>query len=86
MSQSKHRVRLTECDQTDRGSFAKVKLAIHRKTKIQLAVKIMDRVRFNCPEKSGGTDIDNEASILRSINHVSLNSQRLIVLDHNAVF
>ncbi|KAG0047198.1 Checkpoint kinase 2 [Gryganskiella cystojenkinii] len=55
-----------------KGSFAKVNLAVHRKTKAQLAVKIMDRIRFGCPEKSGGTDINNEANILRAIDHANI--------------
>lgn len=56
---------------SDRGTFAKVQVGIHRRTKAQLAVKIMDHIRFGSPEHSGGTDIEKEVAILRSVNHVS---------------
>ncbi|KAF9112828.1 hypothetical protein BGX27_002707 [Mortierella sp. AM989] len=35
----------------------------------QLAVKIMDRIRYGTPEHSGGTDIDKEVSILQTVDH-----------------
>ncbi|KAF9372563.1 Checkpoint kinase 2 [Podila verticillata] len=54
------------------GTFAKVQVAIHRKTKVQLAVKIMDCIRFGVPENSGGTDIENEVAILQSIDHPNI--------------
>ncbi|KFH73105.1 CAMK protein kinase [Podila verticillata NRRL 6337] len=54
------------------GTFAKVQVAIHRKTKVQLAVKIMDRIRFGVPENSGGTDIEKEVAILQSVNHPNI--------------
>lgn len=56
---------------SNRGTFAKVQVAIHRRTKVQLAVKIMDRIRFGAPGISGGTDIEKEVAILQSVNHVS---------------
>ncbi|KAF8937181.1 Checkpoint kinase 2 [Dissophora ornata] len=51
------------------GAFARVSVAIHRKTKVQLAVKIMDRIRYGAPETSGGTDIENEVAILQMTEH-----------------
>ncbi|KAI1297417.1 Serine/threonine-protein kinase D1 [Mortierella claussenii] len=53
-----------------RGTFARVHVAIHRKTKVQLAVKIMDRIRYASPEHSGGTDIEKEVDILQIVDHV----------------
>ncbi|KAG0326454.1 Meiosis-specific serine/threonine-protein kinase mek1 [Podila horticola] len=57
---------------SDRGTFAKVQVGIHRRTKVQLAVKIMDHIRFGSPEHSGGTDIEKEVAILRSVNHPNI--------------
>ena len=54
-----------------RGTFARVNLAVHRKSNMQLAVKIMDRIRYGKPEYSGGTNIENEVALLRSLRHVS---------------
>ncbi|KAF9188225.1 hypothetical protein BGZ50_001464 [Haplosporangium sp. Z 11] len=55
-----------------KGTFAKVNLAIHRKTKVQLAVKIMDRIRYSKPENSGGTDVEKEVAILRIVDHPNI--------------
>ncbi|KAI7815846.1 kinase-like domain-containing protein [Gamsiella multidivaricata] len=55
-----------------KGTFAKVHVAIHRKTKAQLAVKIMDRIRYGVPEYSGGTDIEKEVTILRTVDHANI--------------
>ncbi|KAF9917778.1 Serine/threonine-protein kinase D1 [Lobosporangium transversale] len=55
-----------------KGTFAKVYVAVHRKTKVQLAVKIMDRIRYGTPEHSGGTDIEKEVVILQSANHPNI--------------
>ncbi|KAG0094556.1 Checkpoint kinase 2 [Podila epicladia] len=49
-----------------------VQVAIHRRTKAQLAVKIIDRIRFGSPEYSGGTDIEKEVTILRSVSHPNI--------------
>ncbi|KAF9384383.1 Serine/threonine-protein kinase D2, partial [Mortierella sp. AD011] len=54
------------------GTFAKVYVAVHRKTKVQLAVKIMDRVRFGGPEYSGGTNVEQEVAILQTIDHANI--------------
>ncbi|KAI8605820.1 kinase-like domain-containing protein [Dissophora ornata] len=54
------------------GAFARVSVAIHRKTKVQLAVKIMDRIRYGAPETSGGTDIENEVAILQMTEHANI--------------
>ncbi|KAG0014169.1 Checkpoint kinase 2 [Podila clonocystis] len=54
------------------GTFAKVQVAIHRRTNTQLAVKIMDRIRLASPKHSGGTDIEKEVTILRSLNHPNI--------------
>ncbi|KAF9091225.1 Checkpoint kinase 2 [Mortierella sp. AD031] len=55
-----------------KGTFAKVNLAVHRKSKMQLAVKIMDRIRYAKPEYSGGTDIENEVALLRTLRHANI--------------
>lgn len=54
-----------------RGTFARVNLAVHRKSNMQLAVKIMDRIRYGKPEYSGGTNIENEVALLRTLRHVN---------------
>ncbi|KAG9061709.1 Checkpoint kinase 2 [Linnemannia hyalina] len=54
-----------------KGTFARVNLAVHRKSNMQLAVKIMDRIRYGKPEYSGGTNIENEVALLRTFRHVS---------------
>ncbi|KAF9967272.1 hypothetical protein BGZ70_010149 [Mortierella alpina] len=54
------------------GTFAQVNVAIHRKSWLTLAVKIMDRVRFRMPENSGGTNIEKEVAILQSIDHANI--------------
>ncbi|KAG0364932.1 Meiosis-specific serine/threonine-protein kinase mek1 [Gamsiella multidivaricata] len=38
----------------------------------QLAVKIMDRIRYGVPEYSGGTDIEKEVTILRTVDHANI--------------
>ncbi|KAF9154567.1 Checkpoint kinase 2 [Linnemannia schmuckeri] len=55
-----------------RGTFARVNLAVHRKSNMQLAVKIMDRIRYGKPEYSGGTNIDNEVALLRTLRHANI--------------
>src|SRR5690349_17990222 len=55
----------------NRGTFARVNLAVHRKSNMQLAVKIMDRIRYGKPEYSGGTNIENEVALLCTLRHVS---------------
>ncbi|KAG0196669.1 Checkpoint kinase 2 [Mortierella sp. GBA30] len=52
-----------------KGTFATVHIAIHRKSKIQLAVKVMDRIRYALPENSGGTNIEREVEILKALDH-----------------
>ncbi|KAF9973274.1 Checkpoint kinase 2 [Actinomortierella ambigua] len=52
-----------------RGSFATVKLAIHCKTRTQLAVKIMDLGKFSEPKQSGETDYRQEVALLRKLKH-----------------
>ncbi|KAF9940602.1 Checkpoint kinase 2 [Mortierella alpina] len=54
------------------GSFAQVNVAIHRKSWLTLAVKIMDRIRFRIPQHSGGTNIEKEVAILQSIDHANI--------------
>ncbi|KAK3831474.1 MAG: SMAD/FHA domain-containing protein [Linnemannia gamsii] len=55
-----------------KGTFARVNLAVHRKTNMQLAVKIMDRLRYAKPEYSGGTNIENEVALLRTLRHANI--------------
>ncbi|KAG0283732.1 Checkpoint kinase 2 [Linnemannia gamsii] len=55
-----------------KGTFARVNLAVHRKSDIQLAVKIMDRIRYGKPEYSGGTNIENEVTLLRTLRHANI--------------
>ncbi|KAF9119349.1 Checkpoint kinase 2 [Mortierella sp. 14UC] len=55
-----------------KGTFARVNLAIHRKSNMQLAVKIMDRLRYAKPEYSGGTNIENEVALLRTLRHANI--------------
>ncbi|KAG0275701.1 Meiosis-specific serine/threonine-protein kinase mek1 [Linnemannia exigua] len=54
------------------GTFARVILAVHRKSNMQLAVKIMDRLRYAKPEYSGGTNIENEVVLLRTLCHANI--------------
>ncbi|KAG0375267.1 Checkpoint kinase 2 [Mortierella sp. AD032] len=55
-----------------KGTFARVNLAVHRKSNMQLAVKIMDRLRYAKPEYSGGTNIENEVALLRTLRHANI--------------
>ncbi|CAO3574539.1 unnamed protein product [Mortierella alpina] len=55
-----------------KGTFAQVNVAIHRKSWLTLAVKIMDRIRFRIPHNSGGTNIEKEVAILQSIDHANI--------------
>ncbi|KAG0056870.1 Checkpoint kinase 2 [Linnemannia elongata] len=55
-----------------KGTFARVNLAVHRKSNMQLAVKIMDRIRYGKPEYSGGTNIENEVALLRTLRHANI--------------
>ncbi|OAJ39604.1 hypothetical protein BDEG_23435 [Batrachochytrium dendrobatidis JEL423] len=49
------------------GSFAKVKLAIHRLTRQKVAVKIIDKARL--PDEYSLKNIHREAQIMRMIDH-----------------
>lgn len=52
------------------GTFAQVKLAIHKATGRKFAVKIVDKERFKAKPKVV-VSLEQEISILMSINHVS---------------
>ncbi|KAF9959893.1 Checkpoint kinase 2 [Mortierella alpina] len=54
------------------SDIGKVNVAIHRKSCLTLAVKIIDRVRFRTPQNSGGTNIEKEVAILQSIDHANI--------------
>ncbi|KAF9909567.1 Checkpoint kinase 2 [Linnemannia zychae] len=55
-----------------KGTFASVNLAVHRVSNLQLAVKIMDRLRYAKPEYSGGTNIEKEVALLRTLRHANI--------------
>ncbi|KAI9203054.1 kinase-like domain-containing protein [Polychytrium aggregatum] len=52
------------------GSFAKVKLAVHRLTNQQVAIKIMDKEKL--PDEYSLRNIHREAQIMRMLNHVNI--------------
>ncbi|KAG0242987.1 hypothetical protein BGX31_011390 [Mortierella sp. GBA43] len=52
-------------------TLARVKVAIHRKSKIQLAVKIVKRNQ-DVLRSTGGTDVHKEVAILQTIRHPNI--------------
>ncbi|KAJ1659394.1 hypothetical protein IWQ61_001526 [Dispira simplex] len=55
------------------GTFAQVRLAIHKATGQRLAVKMIDRQRFNSMStKQHGTDFVQEIRIMQSIDHPNI--------------
>ncbi|KAG0307099.1 hypothetical protein BGZ98_001038 [Dissophora globulifera] len=55
-----------------KGTYAKVNVAVHRKTQVQLAVKIMDRIRYDGLDITGGMNIDKEIAILQAVAHANI--------------
>ncbi|KAF9579150.1 Meiosis-specific serine/threonine-protein kinase mek1, partial [Lunasporangiospora selenospora] len=53
------------------GTFAEVYVAIHRKTKTQLAVKIVERAESGDPGNSGGAT-EKEGVMLQSMEHANI--------------